>query len=139
MEIEWKEVALKSHHTYRSRSAESRAAEASKRQKRRYSNVPSDKEAEFGPPDKSTNFNTPSQTSNTANASKKMAIEVKNNIIQYVPDSHPELMGKRVQMKFEQTSLDTVNGLKGAISSYDGINQKYGIYFPCDEETVFAS
>ena len=89
--------------SYRSRSAESRAAEA---QKRRYSTVPSDiQEAEFGPPDKSTNFNTPSQTSNTANASKKMAIEVNNNIIQYVPDSHPELLGhSKLDFSFPSTA-----------------------------------
>ena len=25
------------------------------------------------------------------------------------------------------------------VLSYDGIQQKYGIYFPCDGETVYAS
>ena len=43
--------------TYRSQSEEAKATEAKKRQKRHYSNVPSDKAAEFGPSDKVTNFN----------------------------------------------------------------------------------
>ena len=57
----------------------------------------------------------------------------------YVPDSHPELMGKRVQMKFETNQSGSCEWFEGVISSYDGINQKYGIYFPCDKDTVFAS
>ena len=32
-----------------------------------------------------------------------------------------------------------VNGFFGVVSSYDGIQQKYGIYFPCDGETVYAN
>ena len=42
-------------------------------------------------------------------------------------------------MKFETNQSGSCEWFEGVISSYDGINQKYGIYFPCDKETVFAS
>ena len=58
--------------------------------------------------------------------------------MQYVPDSHPELMGKQVRMKFDVSKSGKTEWFQGIVSSYDGINQKYGIYFPCDGETVFA-
>ena len=42
-------------------------------------------------------------------------------------------------MKFHIQDSDTCDWFRGIISSYDGISQKYGIYFPSDKETVFAS
>lgn len=35
--------------------------------------------------------------------------------------------------------LDTSEWFEGIISSYNEITQKYGIYFPSDEETAFTS
>ena len=105
--------------SYRSRSTEARAAEASKRQKRRYSTVPSDREAEFGPPDKVTNFNMKSSPTidKTPQTTKKMAIEVNNTLMQYIPDSHPELMGTSVRMRFEIAESEKHESFEGIISA----------------------
>lgn len=133
--------------SYRSRSTEARAAEARKKQKQRYSKIPSDRTSEFGPPDKVTNFNKPESESHKRPSSsedsqaviKKVAIEVNNDIVQYIPDSHPEVMGKKVRMKFEVSDSGEIEWYEGIISTYNGINQKYGVYFPCDQETVFIN
>ena len=132
--------------SYRSRSTEARTAEAKKRQKQRYSNIPADKALEFGPPDKVTNFNKSGSESRKrpssnedSQAVKKVAIEVNDGIVQYIPDSHPEVMGKKVRMKFEITDSGDSEWYEGIISTYNGINQKYGVYFPCDQETVFVN
>lgn len=84
----------------------------------------SDKEAEFGPPDKVANFNiTAGKRSNKhdSGATKKMAIEINNDVVAYIPDKHPELNVR---------DIEWFGGI---------INQKYGVYFPCDQETVFVS
>ena len=44
-----------------------------------------------------------------------------------------------MRMKFQIEESDTFEWFQGIISSYDGVTQKYGIYFPSDEETVVAS
>lgn len=137
--------------TYRSRTMEARAAEAKARQKRRFSAV-SDKNIEFGPPDKVTNFNKPASCKRKPDQSpspspaqtqnKKSCIEIENQRIEFVPDKHPETIGKKARMKFhiaESDSDDKCEWFFGVVSSYDGIQQKYGIYFPCDGETVYAS
>lgn len=87
----------------------------------------SDKEAEFGPPDKVANFNiTAGKRSNKhdSGATKKMAIEISNDVVAYILDKHPEL---NARTKFD---IEWFGGI---------INQKYGVYFPCDQETVFVS
>lgn len=126
--------------TYRSQSEEARATEAKKRQKRHYSNVPSDKAAEFGPSDKVTNFNVSSSqkrksdSNDSEQPTKKMAIDVNNEIVEYTPDSHPELIGKMVCMKFEITEskelfLPMMELLK---------NMAYN-YFPSDQQAVLVT
>ena len=67
-------------------------------------------------------------------SSKEQAIEVGDDTIQYVPNNHPEVMGKRVRMKFDVS--DSEEWLNGIITTYNGITQKYGVFFPCDKETV---
>ena len=52
---------------------------------------------------------------------------------------HPETIGKKVRMKFHIGASDKCEFFFGVVSSYDGIQQKYGIYFPCDGETIYAS
>ena len=43
-------------------------------------------------------------------------------------------------MKFHVQDTDTCEWFHGIVSSYyDGITQKYGIYFPSDQETVFVA
>lgn len=44
-----------------------------------------------------------------------------------------------MRMKFQIDDSDTTEWFRGIISSYDGVTQKYGVYFPSDEETVFAN
>ena len=43
-----------------------------------------------------------------------------------------------MKMKFQIVDSDTSEWFQGIISSYDGVTQKYGIYFPSDE-TVFTN
>ena len=57
----------------------------------------------------------------------------------FVPNPRPEVIGKEANMKFYIQESDTCEWFRGIISSYDGITQKYGVYFPSDEETVFVS
>ena len=57
--------------------------------------------AEFGPPDKATNFDKQC-------GSKKMAVEVNNAVVQYVPDAHPEIIGKRMHLNFTTKEGDIV-------------------------------
>ena len=52
-------------------------------------------------------------------------------------------MGKNVQVKF---TVDKGSNSKekpkdkwfdGIVAAYDGVTGKYGIYFPCDQQTVY--
>ena len=130
--------------SYRSKTIEARAAQAKCRQKSRMHFDP-DKESEYGPPDKATNFNNPHKRQSSTNkfystpSSKKGCIEIDNKKIQFVPNPHPEVIGKQVRMKFEIVDSNTFEWFEGIVSSYDGITQKYGVYCPSDEETVFVS
>lgn len=126
---------------YRSRSAEARAAEAKSRQARQLIHSEPDKESSFGPPDKATNYNSRKRKSSTNSTpgSKKSCIEIDNKKIHFVPNPHPEVIGKQVRMKFQIVDSNTSEWFQGIISSYDGVTQKYGIYFPSDEETVCKS
>lgn len=45
----------------------------------------------------------------------------------------------QVRMKFQIIDSEISEWFQGIISSYDGVTQKYGIYFPSDGETIFAS
>ena len=67
------------------------------------------------------------------NASKRLA---DNSTVQYIPNDHPEVLGKRARMKFETTSGEEWCGV---ISSYNGLTGKFGIYFPCDGKTEDTS
>ena len=46
------------------------------------------------------------------------------------------LFGKSVEMKFKVPGK--IQWFKGQITMYDGLTGKYGIYFPCDSETVYV-
>ena len=127
--------------TYRSRSEEARAAEAKSRQACRVIHSEPDKESSFGPPDKATNYNSRKRKSSTSSTPKpkKSCIEVDNKKVHFVPNPRPEVIGKQVKMKFQIVESDISEWFQGIISSYDGVTQKYGIYFPSDEETVYTS
>jgi hypothetical protein len=109
--------------TYRSRSAEARAAEAKSRQARRVMHSEPDKEISFGPPDKATNYNNSrkrkSSTSSTPRPiGKKSCIEVGNTKIHFVPNPRPEVIGKQVRMKFQIIDSEISEWFQGIISSY---------------------
>ena len=46
------------------------------------------------------------------------------------------LFEKAVEMKFKVSGK--IQWFKGQITMYDGLTGKYGIYFPCDGETVYV-
>ena len=46
-------------------------------------------------------------------------------------------MGKCVRMRFEVSGSE--KWYDGVISAYNGVTGKYGVYFPCDKETVEVS
>ena len=130
--------------SYRSKTAEARAAQAKCRQKCRSICSEPDKESKFGPPDKAANFNKSCKRQSSASkysapGSKKSFIEIDKRKVQFVPNPHPEVIGKQVKMKFHIQDSDSCEWFDGIVSSYDGITQKYGIYFPSDQETVFAA
>ena len=70
---------------------------------------------------------------------KKSCIEIDNKNVHFVPNPRPEVIGKQVKMKFQIVESDISEWFQGIISSYDGVTQKYGMYFPSDKETVYTS
>ena len=57
---------------------------------------------------------------------------------EFTPNPHPEVLGNNVRMKFEDTK-GKPKWYEGVIVSYNGMTKKYGIYFPCDKQTVETS
>jgi hypothetical protein len=82
-----------------------------------------DRMAQHGPPDRSSNFNP------RVESRKK-----KNDVQSNCPNPHPEVMGKRVRVKFMIKKRE--EWFNGLISSYNGVTEEYGVYFPSDKQTV---
>ena len=130
--------------SYRSRSEDARRTTALKKQEYRKKLIP-DKSSQYGPPDRLDNFS--GELSRGANLGKRKrnsapssnTIHVDNSVINYFPNIHPEIVGKKARMKFD----DGHGGDKwyeGVVSSYNVITGKYALFFPCDgttEETSF--
>ena len=57
-----------------------------------------------------------------------------NTTITFIPNSHPEVMGKKVKVKFMVN--DREEWFIGVISSYNGLKGEYGIFSPCDNNTI---
>lgn len=150
--------------TYRRKTEEARRANAVARQKQRMKAGKHDHNAEHGPPDRVTNFNvensrkrkateykcttlkkkasTKHNTVNSELASKERRpkpITIENSQIKFTPNTQPEVMGRRVKMKFHITDTDTEETFEGVIASYNGMTGKFGVYFPADGETVDVS
>ena len=99
--------------SYRSTTEEARRVSAIQKQKQRLKSIP-DKSCQFGPPDRVDDFLQPT-CSNTSSrkrannhdscsntpAPKRQDIKVDNTTIQCIPNQHPEIIGKRARMKFE--------------------------------------
>ena len=151
--------------SYRRKTEEARKANAEARQRQRMKVGKPDHNAEHGPPDRVTNFNMGNsrkrkasedkqcttlkmkasavdKTANSEPASKEKRskpITVENSKIQFTPNTQPEVMGRRVKMKFQITDTDTEETFEGVIASYNGMTGKFGVYFPSDGETVDVS
>ena len=131
--------------SYRSRSEEARREAALKKRKQRMNaRMAPDKKTQFGPPDRSSNFvsrkrdRSGSPETSCLLRKKSLHINVDNSRIGFIPNSHPEILGKRARMKFESPSGQD-EWYDGIICSYNGMTGKYGIYFPCDDQTEEAS
>ena len=118
--------------SYHSNNNVARQEASLRKQKQRKMCAP-DKKAQYGPPDRSSNFiSTRSlKRKNTLNCSPPAK---KCNSI-FTPNPHPEVLGKTVRMKFENEKQQE-EWYDGIIVSYNGHTTKYGIYFPCDQQTV---
>ena len=129
--------------SYRSKTEQARRETARRKQKQRMGSIP-DKTAEYGPPDRPSNFLSTSgsrkrkNTSSTDNPPTKKAIPHVSSYTStndFTPNSHPEVLGKSVRMKFddEHGKGELYDGI---ICPYNGMTRKYGVYFPCDGETI---
>ena len=67
---------------------------------------------------------------------KKPKLLVEDKTFTFIPNPHPEVMGKRVKVKFMVNNSKKEEWFVGVISSYNGLKGEYGIYFPCDKKTV---
>ena len=45
------------------------------------------------------------------------------------------MLGRKLMMKF--TVNCKLQQFKGIVNAYDGLTGKYGVYFPCDKQTVY--
>ena len=58
------------------------------------------------------------------------AVKKSLTTVTFIPNPQPEVMGRKVKVKFD------LKRFLGIISTYNGLNGKYGIYFPSDQQTV---
>ena len=132
--------------SYRSRSEETRRATALKKREYRKKITP-DKESDYGPPDRIDNFVPAGATACNLRKRKRdsahpcntlNAITVYNSVVQCFPNNHPEIVGKRARMKFEDEQGEDM-WYEGVVSSYNVITGKYGVFFPSDGTTEETS
>ena len=119
--------------SYRSRTEESRRAAAAKKQEQRKKTFPEDRSSQFGPPDRLANFRDSSGVQGSSSRKrgsldmpsnpKRKALNVRDDVINFVPNTHPEVLGKKVRMKF-QTAPEW---FEGVIASYNGMSGKYRV------------
>ena len=130
--------------SYRSQTEEARRMATAKKSQQRMKLIP-DKTAQFDPPDRTDNFVVSSsrkrtklssqECTNSCSAPKCQCQTVDNSRVECIPNQHPEVMGKRVRMRFEEETA----WYEGITSSYNIITVKCSIYFPCDGQTEKAS
>ena len=96
--------------SHRSQTEEARRVAMAKKSQQRMKLIP-DKTAQFGPPDHTDNFVVNSsrrrtklssqECINSCSAPKCQCQTVDNSRVECIPNQHPEVMGKRVRMRFE--------------------------------------
>ena len=127
--------------SYRSRDEEARKQSAANRCRQRAIAFHADKMALHGPPDRCSNFNSVEGSkrkneTNRNNPVKKLKLSVDNTTLTFTKNPNPEVMGKKVKVKFMVKELKREEWFVGIISSYNGLKGEYGIHFPCDNKTV---
>ena len=106
----------------------------------------SDPNCQYGPPVRLTNCSISSISRKRAaanlpspsNAPKRQAVSIDNSVIEYIPNSHPAILGKCARMKFENEEGEE-EWYRDVVSSYSVITGKFSIYFPSDGQTEEAS
>ena len=96
--------------SYRSQTEEARRVAAAKKCQQRMKLIP-DKAAQVGPPDHTDIFvvstsrkrSKLSSEESTSSAPKHQCQTVNNSQVECIPDQHPEVMGKRVRMRFDKS------------------------------------
>ena len=101
----------------------------------------SDRMAQHGPPDHCSIFlpnvdNSCKRKTSQGGVVKKCLLSVGSTTVTFIPNPQPEMMGRKVKVKFMVEDLKREEWFLGVISTYNGLNRKYGIYFPSDQQTV---
>ena len=129
--------------SYRCKNKEMKINSARARQRQRKVVFNPDRIAQYSPPDRVSNFVSESKTktpkrslakSSTLVRQKRRAI-CRENSIECIPDDHSELLGKSVKVKF-QVDEKREEWFNDVIDTYNLKSGEYGVYFPCDGETV---
>ena len=109
----------------------------------------SDRMAQHGLPDCCSNFLPNANNSRKCKTSeggvakkgqdgvvKKSFLSVGSTTVTFIPNPQPEMMGRKVKVKFMVENSKREEWFWGVISTYNGLNGKYGIYFPSVQQTV---
>ena len=141
----FKFIAAKNGASISYRSKQKEPSKRKCRQKGHFA-LNADKMAMLGPPDRYSNFKAKADNQKRKNNDidsttpiKKMALSVGNTTVTFTPNPHPEMMGKKVKVKFMVTNRKKEEWFLGIVSTYNGLNRKYGIFFPSDEQTIEMS
>ena len=127
--------------SYRARDERARRSSAEKRREQQLkSSANPNKSAQYyGPPDRSSNFCSSAQQKRKLSCRdndqphKKKAISIGKSVVQYIPNSQPDVMGKQVETKFK---ISGKKWFQGVITTYNGLTGHYGIHFPYDSQTI---
>ena len=111
--------------SYRSKTDEARRCSAAARRLQRKRKSLQDTTNQFGPPDKWCHFEH-QQIKNTDKTTIKINVSIHSN-------THPELIGKRVQVKYDENG--SFQWYKGVITSFNSMTGKYVVFFPSDKTT----
>ena len=68
------------------------------------------------------------------NHGTEKSITVDENVVTVHPNLHPEVVGKRVRVKYDDTDCGC-DWYEGIIVTFNCISGKYGVFFPCDNKT----
>ena len=127
--------------SYRSQTTEARAANAAARRLERKRKAAQDLSAQLGPPDKKCHLSelkiTVTSTESSKQQSEVASIQVDECVVQIHTNQHPEVLGKRVCVKYDinKSGCPASQWYEGIITSYNCMTGKYSVYFSCDGVT----